>query len=92
MVFLLVAVSFHSATDNDLGGASAAARLVLPAALPAPDTCPACALDGLVSVRPALAPPIAIPSLAERLDVAVPRSPFVAPRASVDSRPPPPAA
>ncbi|HET7453247.1 MAG TPA: hypothetical protein VFL12_10925, partial [Thermoanaerobaculia bacterium] len=85
----LVALSFHSAADNDLAGASGAPRLALPSALPGPDSCPACALDGLVSVRPALAPPIALPSLAERLASPVPVSPFVAPRASVDSRPPP---
>ena len=92
MAFLLVALSFHSAADNDFAGASTESRLALPSALPAPDSCPACALDGRVSVRPPLAPPIALPSLAERLDAPVPASPFVAPRASVDSRPPPAAA
>jgi hypothetical protein len=92
MLFLLVAVSFHSAADNDLAAVNSAPRLSLPSALPGPDSCPACALDGLVSVRPSLAPPIVIPSVAERLEIPVPVSPFVAPRASVESRPPPPAA
>ena len=89
MAFLLVAVSFHSAGDNDFAGAGAAPRC---AALPAPDNCPACALDGLVTVRLSLLPPMAPPTFAERLESPVPASPFVAPRASVDSRPPPAAA
>ncbi|HET9795405.1 MAG TPA: hypothetical protein VFS34_13210 [Thermoanaerobaculia bacterium] len=89
MLFLLVAVSFHSAADNDLGRAASESRVAVPSALPGGDSCPACALDGLVSVASAFAPPVGTLALAERLASPIPARPFVAPRASVESRPPP---
>jgi hypothetical protein len=89
MAFLLVAASFHSGADNDLAGLGSGVRLALPASLPAPDTCAACNLDGLLTARLSLTTPVALPSAAEILVTAIPPSPFVAPRASVDSRPPP---
>ena len=92
MLFLLVATSFHSAADNDFARVAPESRVALPSALPAADDCPACVLDGILSVRPSLAPPVGSLPVAERVTPPVPESPFVAPRASVDSRPPPPAA
>jgi hypothetical protein len=88
MLFLLVAASFHSAADNDLAGIGAS-RLVRLSSLPASDTCAACNLDGLLTARLSLASPVAIPAAVEILSMPVPSAPFVAPRASVDSRPPP---
>ena len=55
----------------------------------AADTCAACNLDGLLTARLSLASPVAIPTAVEILSIVVPAAPFVAPRASVDSRPPP---
>ncbi len=88
-ILLLVTASFHSPADNDL--ARFGRELVLRSALPqsAADTCPACRLDGILSARPALALPVALPEAAEKATTPVPAAPFVAPRASVDSRPPP---
>jgi hypothetical protein len=88
MLFLLVAASFHSAADNDLAGVGAS-RIAGLASLPATDTCAACNLDGLLTARLSLASPVAIPTAVEILSMPVPAAPFVAPRASVDSRPPP---
>ncbi|HWC64645.1 MAG TPA: hypothetical protein VG777_01080 [Thermoanaerobaculia bacterium] len=92
MLFLVAATSFHSAADNDFARFGGETRLAHPAALPAPDSCAACALDGLSSVRGALPAPVGIPAAAESVAMPVPVSPFVAPRASIDSRPPPAAA
>lgn len=92
MLFLLVATSFHSAADNDLAGFGVESRLAYPTALPAADSCAACTLDGILSVRPSLAPPVGTPAPAEAIAALAPVSPYVAPRASVDSRPPPAAA
>ena len=88
MLFLLVAASFHSGADNDLAGVGAS-RLARLSGLPASDTCAACNLDGLLTARLSLASPVAIPMAVEILSMPVPDAPFVAPRASVDSRPPP---
>jgi hypothetical protein len=88
MLFLLVAASFHSAADNDFAGLGAS-RLVSSSSLPASDTCAACNLDGLLTARLSLASPVAMPTAAEILRTSIPPAPFVAPRASVDSRPPP---
>ena len=88
MLFLLVAASFHSAADNDLAGVGAS-RLARLSSLPASDTCAACNLDGLLTARLSLASPVTIPTAVEILSMPVPAAPFVAPRASVDSRPPP---
>jgi len=88
MLFLLMAASFHSAADNDLAGVGAS-RLLSPSSLPATDDCAACSLDGLLTARLSLASPVAVPTAAEILSMPVPAAPFVAPRASVDSRPPP---
>jgi hypothetical protein len=92
MLFLVAATSFHSAADNDFARLGGETRVAHPAALPGPDSCAACALDGLCSVRAGLPAPVGIPAAAEPLAVAAPVSPFVAPRASIDSRPPPLAA
>jgi len=89
MLFLVVVASFHSAADNDLGRVGADSRVALPSSVPGADDCPACALDGLAGVRSTLAPPVGALSLAERVSPPVPLRPFVTPRASVDSRPPP---
>ena len=92
MLFLLVAVSFHSAADNDLARFSADIRLAPLSSMPAADTCAACTLDGLLSARPSLTLPVSPPTAAETISISIPPAPFVAPRASVDSRPPPLAA
>ncbi len=92
MLFLLVAASFHSAADNDLARFDSNSRLVLPSSMPAPDTCAACTLDGLLSARISLTSPVVPVTAAETISTPVLLSPFVAPRASVDSRPPPPVA
>ena len=89
MLFLVVVASFHSAADNDLGRLASGASIALSSPAAGGDTCPACALDGLAGVRSSLAPPGGIVSLAERVTPPSPAHPFVAPRASVDSRPPP---
>jgi hypothetical protein len=88
-LFLLAAVSFHSAADNDLGRLVSESRLQGPSALADVDRCSACALDGLLSVRPSLSAPVGVGSATERRVTIIPVAPFVAPRASVDSRPPP---
>lgn len=90
MLFLLVAASFHSAADNDLSRAGVdESRPGLSSASSGSDTCPACSLDGVLLARLTLALPIAIPVAAEGVTLSIPASPFVSPRASVESRPPP---
>ena len=90
MLFLLFAASFHSASDNDLSRAGAGqSRAGAWSAPSASDTCPACNLDGVLLARLALALPITIPTAAEDVRSSIPASPFVSPRASVESRPPP---
>lgn len=89
MVFLLVATSFHSANDNDLGRISSEVSRVQFVSLPAADTCAACRLDGLLSAWLTMTLPVAMPTAVEILSISIPPVPFVAPRASVDSRPPP---
>lgn len=92
-LFLLVAASFHSPADNDFARAgTGGTRLVLPSSLPAADTCAACTLDGLLSARLSLASPVSLPTAAEAISTSIPPAPFVAPRASLDSRSPPAAA
>jgi len=88
-LFLLVAVSFHTSADNDLGRMGAESRAEVVSASSGPDSCAACALDSLLSVCPSLSASIAVRGVADRLVTVIPPSPFVAPRASVDSRPPP---
>jgi len=92
MLFLLIATSFHSAADNDMALIGTETRVARPSALPAGDTCAASTLDGTLSARPSVAVPVGIPAAVESVAALAPVSPFVAPRASVDSRPPPPAA
>jgi hypothetical protein len=91
--FLLVAASFHSSDDNDIASLSSEGR---PAAEvsrpPAADTCSACALDGIVLARLSLALPVTRPESIEPLTFSNLPAPFVSPRASVESRPPPPIA
>jgi hypothetical protein len=89
MLFLVVVASFHSAADNDLARVGADSRIALDSPGSGADTCPACALDGLAGVRTTVAPPVGVLGLAERVSVPTPARPFVEPRASVDSRPPP---
>lgn len=89
LMFLLVAASFHSAADNDLGRLGSDRRQVLPASVPSADTCAACTLDGLLSARLTMTSPVALPTAAETVSISVPPAPYVSPRASVESRPPP---
>ncbi len=89
MLFLVVVASFHSAADNDLARVGADSRIALDSPGSGADTCPACALDGLAGVRTTVTPSLGLLCFAERLTSRIPVRPFVAPRASVDSRPPP---
>ena len=91
-LFLVFAASFHSRADNDLARACpgpAPAGFATPSGAPVPDTCAACALDGVLLARLALSLPVEVPLAAGRLVPPIPENPFVSPRASVDSRPPP---
>jgi len=92
MLFLVVAASFHSAADNDLAGFAGKDTRLGSTSTAVPDTCAACSLDGLLTARLSLTSPVSLPTAVERLSTCIPPAPFVAPRASVDSRPPPPAA
>ncbi|MGH9442522.1 MAG: hypothetical protein ACRD16_09625 [Thermoanaerobaculia bacterium] len=93
MLFLLAAVSFHSSDDNDIGSPS---RNLAPAGSisrpTAADTCPACALDGVLLARLSFVLPIERPLAAEPLVLATPISLDLAPRPCAYSRPPPPIA
>jgi hypothetical protein len=88
-LFLLAVASFHSPSDNDLGRFQSGTRIAVTSDAPAPDTCAACTLDGLLSARLTMTFPVALPTVAESLSISIPPAPFVAPRASVESRPPP---
>lgn len=88
-LFLLVVASFHSAADNDFGRVNPGHQVALFSSASPADTCAACTLDGLLSVRPAMTSPVALPTATETLSISVPPAPFVSPRASVESRPPP---
>ena len=89
MLFLLLATSFHSRLDNDLGRFGSDSRLVSSAARPAGDDCSACRLDGLLAGRPSLAPLVGVAVAAVRIAILVPAFPFVGLRADIESRPPP---
>ena len=88
-VFLIVVASFHSAADNDFGRFNAGHHAPRVSSAPGEDTCAACTLDGLLSARLSLAAPVVPSSAFEIVIASIPTAPFVAPRASVDSRPPP---
>ena len=88
-LFLLVAASFHSPLDNDLGRLRSDLRVASAAGQPASDDCSACRLDGMVAGCPSLAPLIGVPAAAVRIAVVAPAFPFVGLRADIDSRPPP---
>ncbi len=88
-LFLLVVASFHSAADNDFGRFNPGHQVALFSSAPSADTCTACTLDGVLSARLSLTAPV-VPSTAFQIVTpSIPAAPFVAPRASVDSRPPP---
>ena len=89
MVFLLVAASFHSPLDNDLGRLRSDLRVASTAGPPASDDCSACRLDGIIAGRPSLAPLVGVPAAALRIAVVAPAFPFVGLRADIESRPPP---
>jgi hypothetical protein len=89
MLFLLAATSFHSGSDNDLARFRSDTHQIQAFGLATADTCAACTLDGLLSARLTMTFPVALPTAAESISVSIPPAPFVAPRAEVESRPPP---
>lgn len=88
-LFLLAVASFHSASDNDFGRFSSGSELALMSNNPGADTCAACTLDGILSARLSLTVPVVPPRAVEIVTPSIPSAPFVSPRASVESRPPP---
>ncbi len=88
-LFLLVVASFHSAADNDLGRINPGHRVALFSSASPADTCAACTLDGILSARLSLTVPVVPPQAVEIVTPSIPSAPFVSPRASVESRPPP---
>lgn len=91
-LFLLAVASFHSASDNDFGRFSSGSGLALMSNTRGADTCAACTLDGILSARLSLVIPVVPLQAAEIVTPSIPPAPFVSPRASVESRPPPPSA